>query len=102
MSRTLGIDLGTNSIGWAIIENNKIIQKGVNIFPNNEFKRKKSRIKHPDLVSVIKTNSRLITLISLTISLFGMGVLMPEFWQFWLNLGIAGIFTTLTIERKRK
>jgi hypothetical protein len=28
--------------------------------------------------------------------------LMPEFWQFWLNMGIAGIFAILTIERKRK
>ena len=101
MGRTLGLDLGTNSIGWAIIENNKIIQKGVRVLPNNEFRKEKSRIKRTNLISEIKTNSRLIALIFLTLLLFGMGILMPEFWQFWLNLGIAGIFTTLTIERKR-
>ncbi|WP_127846772.1 hypothetical protein [Psychroflexus aestuariivivens] len=101
MGRTLGLDLGTNSIGWAIIENNKIIQKGVRVLPNNEFRKEESRIKRTNLISEIKTNSRLIALIFLTLSLFGMGILMPKFWQFWLNLGIAGIFTTLTIERKR-
>lgn len=35
MAKTLGLDLGTNSIGWAIIESdkNKIINSGVRIFP---------------------------------------------------------------------
>lgn len=101
MGKSLGLDLGNNSIGWAIIENNKVTQKGVRVLPNNQLKKEKSQIKRTDLISEIKTNSRLITLIFLTLSLFGMGILMPEFWQFWLNLGIAGIFTALTIERKR-
>ena len=35
MAKTLGLDLGTNSIGWAIIENekNEILNSGVRIFP---------------------------------------------------------------------
>jgi CRISPR-associated endonuclease Csn1 len=34
MSRTLGLDIGTNSIGWALIEDKKkIIKSGVRIFP---------------------------------------------------------------------
>lgn len=35
MARILGLDLGTNSIGWAIVDdiNNKIIDSGVRIFP---------------------------------------------------------------------
>jgi len=34
MSKTLGLDLGTNSIGWCIIEDGKqIIKSGVRIFP---------------------------------------------------------------------
>ena len=36
MEKVLGLDLGTNSIGWAIIERNgnecKLLGKGVNIF----------------------------------------------------------------------
>lgn len=33
MKNILGLDLGTNSIGWALIENNKIIGIGSRIFP---------------------------------------------------------------------
>ena len=29
----LGLDIGTNSIGWVLISDNKILGKGVNIFP---------------------------------------------------------------------
>jgi len=32
MTKILGIDLGTNSIGWAIIENNAILGMGSRIF----------------------------------------------------------------------
>ncbi|MBX7047409.1 MAG: hypothetical protein K1X86_16395 [Ignavibacteria bacterium] len=34
MIRTLGLDIGTNSIGWCLIENGKeIIDTGIRIFP---------------------------------------------------------------------
>lgn len=33
MSKVLGLDLGTNSIGWALIENNSILGMGSRIFP---------------------------------------------------------------------
>ena len=33
MKKTLGLDLGTNSIGWALIENNTILGIGSRIFP---------------------------------------------------------------------
>jgi CRISPR-associated endonuclease Csn1 len=33
MSKILGLDLGTNSIGWALIENNTILGMGSRIFP---------------------------------------------------------------------
>ena len=34
MSTTLGLDLGTNSIGWALVEDGKrILRSGVRIFP---------------------------------------------------------------------
>ncbi|HLX12324.1 MAG TPA: hypothetical protein VKS81_05880, partial [Bacteroidota bacterium] len=34
MSTTLGLDIGTNSIGWALIEDEKrIIDRGIEIFP---------------------------------------------------------------------
>jgi len=32
MGKTLGLDLGTNSIGWALLENNKVTDYSVQIF----------------------------------------------------------------------
>ena len=41
MGKYLGLDLGTDSIGWAIIDNdtNHVINSGVNIY-NTDFKNK--------------------------------------------------------------
>ena len=41
MGKYLGLDLGTDSIGWAIIDNdtNQVINSGVNIY-NTGFKNK--------------------------------------------------------------
>ena len=33
MTKILGLDLGTNSIGWALIENNIILGLGSRVFP---------------------------------------------------------------------
>lgn len=33
MKHTIGLDIGTNSIGWVLLNENQIIDKGVNIFP---------------------------------------------------------------------
>ncbi len=40
MSKILGLDLGTNSIGWAVVdkENEKIVDAGVRIFPSGKDK----------------------------------------------------------------
>ena len=56
MGKYLGLDLGTDSIGWAIIDNdtNQVINSGVNIyntgFKNKQFtpvKKTKKRQKTP-------------------------------------------------------
>lgn len=41
MSKTLGLDLGTNSIGWAVVdeENEEILSSGVRIFPEGVLKK---------------------------------------------------------------
>ena len=33
MNKILGLDLGTNSIGWALIEDEKILGMGSRVFP---------------------------------------------------------------------
>lgn len=48
MDKTLGLDLGTNSLGWAILDNYsaKIVDKGVLIFPEG-MEEKKSSLETP-------------------------------------------------------
>jgi len=51
MSKILGLDLGTNSIGWAVVDDsqNKILGTGVRIFPmgvvEKDLGTKKEQIK---------------------------------------------------------
>lgn len=33
MKHTIGLDIGTNSIGWVLLHGNEIVDKGINIFP---------------------------------------------------------------------
>jgi CRISPR-associated endonuclease Csn1 len=56
MTKILGLDLGTNSIGWAIIDNkyddkNKLQDKGVLIF--SEGVKKKKDKKNQKLLNVL-------------------------------------------------
>jgi CRISPR/Cas system Type II protein with McrA/HNH and RuvC-like nuclease domain len=45
MSKILGLDLGTNSIGWALVDTsaNKIISRGVRIFPEASQRHQHNR-----------------------------------------------------------
>jgi len=41
MGKTLGLDLGTYSIGWALLENNKVTNYGMHIFEKKPTELKK-------------------------------------------------------------
>ncbi|MDD3005916.1 hypothetical protein, partial [Flavobacterium sp.] len=61
MSRILGLDLGTNSIGWAIIDNetNSLLNSGIKIFktsPKQKVIKKKNNQK-----AIISLNAISIT-----------------------------------------
>lgn len=101
MGKTLGLDLETNSIGWALLENNKVTDYGVQIFDKKptEFKKTSNKIEY--LKSTICPNYQLICLTMLTLFLFGMAMFTPSIWQFWINLGIGGIIAILTTQRKK-
>lgn len=101
MGRILGLDLGTNSIGWALLENNKVYEYGVQIFDTKPTEFKKYSNKIENLKSKIRQNHQMISLSILTMFLFGMAILTPSFWQFWTNLGIGGIIAILTTQRKK-
>jgi len=75
---------------------------GVSLFPEKRSTQRNIKSKTTELLTVIRKNRQLISLSTLTIFLFIMAILMPAFWQFWINLAIAGIYTILTIERKNE
>lgn len=93
MNRILGLDLGTNSIGWAIIDNetNSILNSGMRIFKTSPKQR----------VIKNKNNQKAIlplNIISIT-SLF-LVVLNFENWQFWLNVTLTSVIAKITISNQ--
>ena len=101
MARLLGLDLGTNSIGWALLENDKGIDYGVQILDTKPTKFILTKSKIENIKSIISRNYEMISLTILTLFLFFMAMLTPSFWQFWINLGIGGIIAILTTQRKK-
>ncbi len=93
MSRILGLDLGTNSIGWAIIDNetNSLLNSGIKIFktsPKQKVIKKKNNQK-----AIISLNAISITSLILVILNF-------ENWQFWLNVTLTSVITKITLSNK--
>jgi hypothetical protein len=99
MSRVLGLDLGTNSIGWAIIntDTNKLESCGTRIFPNKSVRQKKVRQqRRTKFVSLVKS-LHFISFATLTLSLMD-----KANWQFWLNLALTTFLATLTLLHQDK
>lgn len=99
MGKYLGLDLGTNSIGWAIIDNdtNHVINSGVNIynigFKNKQFtpvKKNKKRQKSGIVLCVIATILLIVSVIDIVN------------WQFWLNISLTTYIAVLTLYLQRK
>lgn len=106
MSKYLGLDLGTNSIGWALIDNDKIEKFGVRVFPGLAKTLDTKSSKFDKIKSVfyklsksIKRNSKQVILYSITLTMFSLTLVFPNNWQFWLNLGIGGLIATLTVSK---
>ncbi len=114
MSRKLGLDFGTNSIGWAIIDDssNKIIDCGIKIFPNSLTEKRrlsrKQRRKENKFVQLNLVFNQLCLLwkhanpVILTL-IFGsfitalLTILNFSNWQFWLNSFLTILIATLTL-----
>ncbi|WP_281637719.1 type II CRISPR RNA-guided endonuclease Cas9 [Flavobacterium marginilacus] len=60
MAKILGLDLGTNSIGWAIVDdiNNKIIDSGVRIFPEGVVAKTIGQGEKEESKNASRRNSR--------------------------------------------
>lgn len=93
MKQILGLDLGTNSIGWAVIENGGIKNSGVRTFLSDN--RVKSFVIHNYLRNIHLTKNEIMTLsITATTGLISM-INIPN-WKFWLGLSVASFLTFLS------
>ena len=96
MSRILGLDLGSNSIGWAIIENNSISSHGVYITKKEENKYSKNIMRKTQ-----KTlNDKLVISGTISVLLFVLASINLSNWQFWLNLGISALLVNISLRKK--
>ncbi|MGV8814927.1 MAG: hypothetical protein ACOH2D_12550 [Gelidibacter sp.] len=120
MSKYLGLDFGTNSIGWTLVDNYKISDKGVQIFVNSQRTEKRdlrrknqrefillNRISKKNttlfkIKNLLIKNIRIVLLSTITLTLFLFSLIFAEFWQLFLNLGIGGLISILTFERNKK
>lgn len=100
MNKILGLDLGTNSIGWAIIENDKFRDCGVRIFSEQNESRliKTNFFKKTIDWSLLKTNQILL----ISGLFFSLTFLNLKNWQFWLGLSVASILTFLSKDNNPK
>jgi len=97
MKKVLGLDLGSNSIGWTVVENNELKDFGVSIF--HPLMNEKTELSQISRYTKIIT-SRIILLTVLTIILTIISILDISNWQFWFNLTVASLITTITLLKK--
>lgn len=97
MSRILGLDLGTNSIGWAIVddETNRLLNFGVKIFKNLPKSKTIIASKKKKRYSNATITLNAITFISLMLC-----VVNTENWQFWLNITLTATLTKITLSNQ--
>lgn len=116
MGKILGLDLETNSIGWAIVDSdtNKFLYYGTRKVPaviSREDRRSKSRTllrtnyrseNFVKLLQKVKHSPILTSLAVLTALTFIFAVTNNANWQFWLNICLTTLLTTLTLIYQNK
>ncbi len=121
MSKILGLNIGTNSIGWAVVDksSNEIINSGVRIFPSSlgtkrylarQQRRTENRFTQRALAFYRnkklskKTNPVVFTLFFCSGLTALITILNFNNWQFWLNISLTTLITTLTLlhQKNRK
>ena len=112
MSKILGLDLGDNSIGWAVVDTdkNKLLNFGLRIFPTSltqgrlkkrsarRFLQKQSFIKigRPNFLRA-KVSPFLSALTIIIFLTFILGITNIKNWQFWTNISLTALLSTLTL-----
>jgi hypothetical protein len=111
MAKISGLDLGTNSIGWALIDCNEIVGLGARIFlistPIKSIVSSK-QMKTPQRLSAkvltayqqkskVKTSPVFKILIVCALLNALLTVINLDNWQFWLNLSLTTFVAALSL-----
>jgi len=109
MQKILGLDLGLNSIGLAIIDSYhewKTTTPNGNLATFDDYidkvhiiNIKKKRLSFIDLLNILSRKRNLCGI--LTMILFVLAFVIQNQWQFWLNIGIGGIFIVLNMKDEK-
>lgn len=119
MAKILGLDLGTNSIGWAIAEDssNQLVDGEAKLFPtsfNNDrqLARQQRRTEDRFIQRALtfcgegklsrRTNPVILTLVCFSVITALLTVIILSNWQFWLNLSLTVFVATLSLIHQRK
>lgn len=114
MSRILGLDLGANSIGWAIVDTdtNSIVDCGARIYPtvSIETKRNNRLIRIVEYLTRMSIHLKkyvfakpfLFGLTSISVLTLLLTITDTKNWQFWLNISLTALLTILTIFHQDK
>lgn len=90
MARTLGIDFGTNSIGWAVVHDGKLVRVGARIFPAGPVTR--PRWTWPAF------SPEQVARFSLLVLALGAGVLAVFYApQFWGSVAFSALIGCLSL-----
>ncbi len=94
MARTLGIDIGTNSIGWAEVHHDKLVSAGVRIFPVG-------RIEQPRRFSLPKISAEHAARHALlSIALVGFALAYFFTPQFWASVAFSALIGWLSLFKR--
>lgn len=94
MARTLSIDLGTNSLGWAEVENDKLANAGVRVFPVGRI-AKPRRLSFPKISA---EHAARYALLMITVGGFTLAAFFAP--QFWASVAFSALIGWLSLFRQ--
>lgn len=117
MGRILGFDLGSNSIGWAIVDTEKnkginlgckiyenpideINVNGVTVFDKSDRKTRNVLVLLSRIYKFFSDNQSLLILFFLQIIIFSLMLMNLHDWKFWFNISFAVLLALLSSANK--
>ncbi len=94
MARTLGIDIGSNSIGWAQVHHGKLVSAGVRIFPVGRIQQPR-RFSLPTVSAELAARSSLLLL-----ALAGFSLAYFFSPQFWASVAFSALIGWLSLFKR--